>query len=373
MSTPSNRRPRPRAETTTTDRRRREPLFPLEDADIAPRRLPPQPLADILDDTPGLSERQARSDRRTASFGASPRRDDPVAQPAAPAGHPAAESPTRTRPPVTPRNPGAASSRTSGASRQLTESAAKLYRARTGLDEAEADLLRADLIGRPYSGYQRQAASGGVPLPQLLAVVGLSILILLFFGGGRLPDLSRWSLPAPVFSVAEAPVQQLAGPTNPVGDYRLQGPPSLTPDQIDQILAGYGSPATGTGAIWYELGVQRGIDPAFAVAFFIHESSAGTARNWAGLKPDGSSTHNVGNIICAGYATCYNRFRDYASWEVGIADWYRLIDVEYIQGRGTLTLQEIIPIYAPSFENDVGGYVNTVARLVDSWRRGEVR
>jgi hypothetical protein len=104
------------------------------------------------------------------------------------------------------------------------------------------------------------------------------------------------------------------------------------------------------------------------VAFFIMESSAGTAPGWAGWKPDGSSTHNVGNIICAGYARCHNRFRDYGSWEEGINDWYRLIDVEYIKGRGTTTLAEIIPIYAPSFENDVDGYVNTVARLVDGWR-----
>ncbi|MFN3372500.1 MAG: hypothetical protein ACK44M_02910, partial [Chloroflexus sp.] len=112
------------------------------------------------------------------------------------------------------------------------------------------------------------------------------------------------------------------------GDHRLRVAPSLSPAQIDQILRSYGSPAAGTGEIWYRLGVEYNIDPAYAIAFFIHESSAGTNLNWAGRKPDGSTTHNVGNIICAGYPTCYGRFRDYPDWETGIADWYRLIDVE---------------------------------------------
>lgn len=156
------------------------------------------------------------------------------------------------------------------------------------------------------------------------------------------------------------------------GDHRLRVAPSLSPAQIDQILRSYGSPAAGTGEIWYRLGVEYNIDPAYAVAFFIHESSAGTNPNWAGRKPDGSTTHNVGNIICAGYPTCYGRFRDYPNWETGIADWYRLIDVEYIRGRGLQTVAEVIPIYAPAFENDVQGYINVVTSLVDRWRAGQV-
>ncbi len=86
------------------------------------------------------------------------------------------------------------------------------------------------------------------------------------------------------------------------------------------------------------------------------------------MKPDGSSTHNVGNIICAGYITCYNRFRDYASWEEGIEDWYRLLSVEYIDGRGTSTVEQIIPIYAPSFENNVPAYIDAVTSMVNEWR-----
>jgi len=168
------------------------------------------------------------------------------------------------------------------------------------------------------------------------------------------------------------PVEVVPQAVLPPGNYDLRAAPSLNAQQIDQILASYGSPATGTGPAWVALGQQYGIDPAFAIAFFIHESSAGTNPNWAGMKPGGATTHNVGNIICAGYATCYGRFRDYPSWEAGIEDWYRLISVEYIQGRGTVTVEQIIPIYAPSFENNVDGYIGAVTRMVDTWRTGGV-
>lgn len=154
-------------------------------------------------------------------------------------------------------------------------------------------------------------------------------------------------------------------------DLALQCPPSLRPAQIDAILASYGSPATGTGAIWHGLGVQYGIDPAWALAFFIHESRAGTNPRWAGRKPDGRTTHNVGNIICTGGHACYGRFRAYDSWEAGIHAWYRLIAGEYIQGRGHRTVADVIPVYAPAVENHVQGYIDAVAWLVATWRQGK--
>jgi hypothetical protein len=156
-------------------------------------------------------------------------------------------------------------------------------------------------------------------------------------------------------------------PAQSPGDDYLRAAPSLTAAQIDAILADAGSPAEGTGRIWYAEGVRRGIDPAFALAFFIHESSAATNPAWAGWKPDGTHTHNVGNIICAGYPTCYGRFRDYPTWQAGIADWYRLIDDEYL-ANGHTTVAAIIPIYAPAHENDVAGFVQAVTHLVATWR-----
>lgn len=148
----------------------------------------------------------------------------------------------------------------------------------------------------------------------------------------------------------------------------VRGRPSLSADRIDAILASYGSPAVGTGIIWVEFSHRYGIDNAVALAFFIHESSAGTDPNWSGNKRDGTSTYNVGNIECAGYTRCYGRWRDYDSWEEGIEDWYRLIAVTYVQKWGLTTVEEILPVYAPEFENDVALYVAMTQRRIGQFR-----
>lgn len=202
----------------------------------------------------------------------------------------------------------------------------------------------------------------------LIAVTCLMVLYILFVQPQQVKMSTYGREPAS----SSAPLRAEPVVTAPAGEHSLQliGAPSVDAAKIDQILSDYGSPAAGSGAVWVKKGLEYGIDPGYAVAFFIHESSAGTNPAWAGFKDDGSTTHNVGNIICAGYPTCYGRFRDYPDWETGIDDWYRLIRVEYFDGRGTFTLEQIIPIYAPSFENNVPAYVGSVGALVEQWRAG---
>ena len=55
----------------------------------------------------------------------------------------------------------------------------------------------------------------------------------------------------------------------------IVGPPTVSASFINQVLAEHNSPAQGLGHVFYDLGVQYGIDPAFALAFFGHESSYG--------------------------------------------------------------------------------------------------
>jgi hypothetical protein len=218
----------------------------------------------------------------------------------------------------------------------------------------------------PWSFEQQVRSSRGLLVCALIIAVSLGIIWMLrapertFIGRGALPfGMSQ-------DAASDQPAQQF--PVNP-GEHSVLGTPSISAAAIDTILTKYGSPAAGTGQTWVALGQHYGIDPAYAVAFFIHESSAGTNPGWAGIKSDGSTTHNVGNIICAGYATCYGRFRDYPSWDEGIGDWYKLISQEYVNGRGAASVEQIIPIYAPSFENDVNGYIQSVVGLVDEWRQ----
>ncbi|NJM09009.1 glucosaminidase domain-containing protein [Candidatus Gracilibacteria bacterium] len=209
----------------------------------------------------------------------------------------------------------------------------------------------------------------------IMMVIGaVSVLIIFFFWPGRTQtELSR-IIEDLTTDRAENALQVALTPNAP-GDYNLKASPSISAQQIDAILDSYASPAVGTGVLWYQLGLEFGIDPAFAVAFFIVESSAGTNPRWDGMKVydagnprNSQTTHNIGNISCAGYPTCMGRWRDYPDWETGIRDWYRLIDVEYIQGRGHKTVADVLPVYAPSFENDTNAYVNTVNGMVDTWR-----
>ena len=161
-------------------------------------------------------------------------------------------------------------------------------------------------------------------------------------------------------SVSSADAPQ-AAPSSGNGDSLLSAP-SITPSQIDQVLSQYHSPATGVGQAMYNFGQQYGIDPAFALAFFIHESSAGT-------KGVATVTKSIGNIrVTAGYAS-YEGYRKYPTWQAGIEDWYKLIKGLYIDSWHLTTLQAIVPRYAPSADhNDPLAYINQVHNLVASWR-----
>jgi hypothetical protein len=147
------------------------------------------------------------------------------------------------------------------------------------------------------------------------------------------------------------------------GGLSVVGPPSIGPEQIDEVLSSYGSPATGSGNAMYDLGVSYGIDPAFCLAFFIHESTAGT-------RGVATVTKSVGNIrTTTGYRD-YQGYRKYDTWEEGIEDWYRLIKDLYIDGWKLTTVEQILPVYAPPQDNnDTNAYISSVVRLVESWRQ----
>lgn len=150
----------------------------------------------------------------------------------------------------------------------------------------------------------------------------------------------------------------------------IVGPPTISVAHIERVLSEYHSPAVGHGQEIYDLGIKYDINPAITLAFFIHESSAGTNPHWAGLKPDGSSTYNIGNIVCTPGYQCYGRFRDYGSWSEGIEDWYKLIKDLYVGEWGRTTVDQIIPKYAPASDNnDETAYINGVKQLVNQWQQ----
>src|SRR5438094_6872640 len=106
--------------------------------------------------------------------------------------------------------------------------------------------------------------------------------------------------------------------------YSVLGQPTISADFINRVLAHYDSPAAGKGQALYDDGVKYGIDPAYALAFFLHESTFGTA----GVA---QVTYSLGNIRCTPhYPSCFRGYRMYTSWEDSFLDWYNLIRNIYV-------------------------------------------
>jgi hypothetical protein len=182
------------------------------------------------------------------------------------------------------------------------------------------------------------------------------------FGSSAMVAASN-AVPRPPTPVNPASVSTSSSSSNSV----LHAP-TISPAKIEAVLKQYNSPAAGSAQAFYSLGQRYGIDPAYALAFFIHESSAGT-------QGVAAITRSIGNIRCTPGYDCYQTngngsFRRYSSWEAGIEDWYKLIKDLYISQWKLLTLEQIIPVYAPSADrNNPASYIQHVASLVASWQK----
>ena len=158
---------------------------------------------------------------------------------------------------------------------------------------------------RPRGGFRVLLAPAAIALAVFL--IGLGLAIWPKMAEGRALKLSGYTDQAlttqPVhveLPPAEAPPppdapqstvsdpQPQPEPPRP-GSYEVTGSPSTSVAQIERVLAAYGSPAAGKGQALYDLGVKYGIDPAYALAFFVHESGCGT-------KGVARFTKSLGNI-----------------------------------------------------------------------------
>lgn len=161
------------------------------------------------------------------------------------------------------------------------------------------------------------------------------------------------------------------GSSSAGGSSSVVGAPTISAALIERVLTAYHSPAAGESQSLYDLGVQYGIDPAFALAFFMHESSFGT-QGW------GAENHSLGNIRCSAGYSCNGGYRYYADWSGGFQDWYSLIKDGYVGGSVSSacpcrTVEQIIPVYAPAADhNDESGYVHAVEHAVAVWHSGQV-
>jgi hypothetical protein len=167
---------------------------------------------------------------------------------------------------------------------------------------------------------------------------------------------------AAAMGAAAAPLTPPVVPaTNNAAPYQIDTAPTITAAGIDAVLQQYNSPAAGTGKAFYDLGVKYGINPAVALAFFVHESACGT-------KGVATVTKSVGNIRTTPGYRDYQGYRAYDTWDTGIEDFYKLIRDLYIDGWGLHTVAQVLPRYAPPADsNDTGAYISNVQNLMDSW------
>ncbi|GHO92894.1 hypothetical protein KSF_029420 [Reticulibacter mediterranei] len=167
---------------------------------------------------------------------------------------------------------------------------------------------------------------------------------------------------------APCPMPNMGG-----GSSSVLGSPTVTAAFIDKVLAANHSPAQGTGAAFYTYGVQYGIDPVFALAFFKHESSFGTA----GVA---RYTLSISNTVCTSSTPANERyysgshcFHKYANWTASVQAWFSMIRTTYVGQWNKSTIEQIIPTYAPASDgNNVAEYISEVQKSVATWRSGKV-
>jgi hypothetical protein len=194
--------------------------------------------------------------------------------------------------------------------------------------------------------------------PQLISYSGGQVYNIQV--GGNLANTWQPSKPLP-------PIHPL--PAHP-GPYSVLGKPTLTPAFINRVLAAYGSPAVGKGQALYDLGVKYQVDPAFALAFFMHESTFGTAG-------EARTTKSLGNLRCIPDAACVDQDRGgyaaFPTWEAGFEAWYKLIRNLYVAQWGLTTIDQIIPKYAPTADhNDENAYISSLKHELDTWHSGQL-
>jgi len=181
--------------------------------------------------------------------------------------------------------------------------------------------------------------------------------------GGTLNAVNAWT--------------QSNGPTTPVvpipthlGPYSVVGPNSLSVAFMNKVLAYYHSPAAGKAQALWDEGVKYGLDSAYALAFFMHESSFGTT----GVA---RVTLSLSNMRCVPQYRCLNENGGYAifnTWEQSFEAWFKLIRDLYVGYWGRITVDQIIPKYAPNSDgNNEANYIAALKRTIDTWRAGVIQ
>lgn len=190
----------------------------------------------------------------------------------------------------------------------------------------------------------------------------VAIMALAFVGTGLAEGLSPqvFSFSSQLLGFVPAPPTATPVPTEVPSD-DIARSPTITIAEIDRVLESVNSPILPYSADVYVSGEQYGIDPVFALAFWMKESRE--ASDGSVAEPDHNPGYTEG---LSGDPRC-GRWACWPTWPEGIAGWFHYMRVFFVD-RGITTVEDILPIYAPSTENNTSGYILFVLQHVAEWR-----
>jgi hypothetical protein len=181
--------------------------------------------------------------------------------------------------------------------------------------------------------------------------------------GGTLGAVNTWAQ-------SNGPLPPKTGILKHLSRYSVVGPNSLSVDFMNKVLAYYHSPAAGKAQALYDDGIKYGLDSAYALAFFMHESSFGTT----GVA---RVTLSLSNMRCVPEYRCLQENGGYSmfdTWEQGFEAWFKLIRNLYVAYWGRDTVDTIIPKYAPNSDgNNEAGYIAALKHTIDTWHAGIIQ
>ena len=90
-------------------------------------------------------------------------------------------------------------------------------------------------------------------------------------------------------------------------------------------------------------------------------------QKYASLTNIPLSYHNPLSIS-SGWANGGHTWYAYPSWEAGVKDWVRRLTDPAGPYAETITLDDLINVYAPPIENDTGLYVRQLVDLINAWQ-----
>jgi hypothetical protein len=146
--------------------------------------------------------------------------------------------------------------------------------------------------------------------------------------------------------------------------YIVTHKPTVTVTAINNMLAAHHSPVAGQGQMIYNESVKYGLDPAYVVSTFGHESNFGT-------RGEATKSKSPGNLRCIANAGCADGYAQFDTWQAGFDALGQLVAGSLYVGDHRIIPETIIPRFAPSADNnDEAAYIASLEHITDVLRAG---